>query len=395
MSNSGWWGGTRLVAGRLMVETARSRTWRAVTALMLLVGLSVIVVPRLIGEDDTTYRLATVGSAPPGLVVMLEQAGSAGGFQVELREVSDEVAAVAAVRSGDVDAALTGISSTDSLYVDALGSNIFPALVSQAAVAQATTGALLDAGLDGQQVADIQAITAPQQVPVGRVADEVRAAVGFVAGFVLYVFLFIAGTTIAGAVATEKSSRISEVLLAVLRPTQLLVGTVVGAGTMIVVQITAILMPAAIGVMSGTVTWIPEMAGADLVLALAWVVLGLVLYAFVFAALGALVDKPSDVGSATLPSTIMVIASFLVAATVAMSNPNSALATVASFFPFSAVLVMPVRWASGLVPGWQLAVAMALTAAAAVGTALLASRIYARGMTRTGRRVRLREVLSD
>jgi ABC-2 type transport system permease protein len=55
---------------------------------------------------------------------------------------------------------------------------------------------------------------------------------------------------------------------------------------------------------------------------------------------------------------------------------------------------MPVRWASGLVPGWQLALALGLTAAAAVLLALLASRIYARGLARTGRRLKLREVLT-
>jgi ABC-2 type transport system permease protein len=56
---------------------------------------------------------------------------------------------------------------------------------------------------------------------------------------------------------------------------------------------------------------------------------------------------------------------------------------------------MPIRWASGLVPVWQLVLAMGLVAATAVGLALLASRIYARGLTLSGRRVRLREVLTD
>jgi ABC-2 type transport system permease protein len=56
-------------------------------------------------------------------------------------------------------------------------------------------------------------------------------------------------------------------------------------------------------------------------------------------------------------------------------------------------MVMPVRWTSGLVPVWQLVLAMGLTALAAVGLAIVASRIYARGVATTGRRVRLLEVL--
>jgi ABC-2 type transport system permease protein len=126
-------------------------------------------------------------------------------------------------------------------------------------------------------------------------------------------------------------------------------------------------------------------------LALVWFVLGLLLYAFAFAALGALVDKPTDVGSATLPANLMLVGSYLVGLIVAAQNPNSWFATAASMFPFSAPLVMPIRWASGMVAQWQLVVAIVFTAGTAVATALLASRIYARGVTRTGKRLGLRE----
>jgi ABC-2 type transport system permease protein len=395
MTASGWWSGTRLVAGRAMAESARSRTWRTITALTLVAGLAVAIVPRLISHDGTTYRLATVGAAPAVIAATLEAAGSAGGFGVQLQEMPDESAAIAAVRAGDVDAALTGVGATATLYVLASGSGAFPALVSQAAQAQATSAAMREAGLDPRQIARIQAITGPRQVPVSPVADAGRAAVGVVIGIVLYLSLLIAGATIAGAVATEKTSRICEVLLAVLRPTQLLVGTVAGVGVMMVVQIAAILVPSFIGIVTRGTTVIPVLAGADVGLAMAWFLLGLVLYAFVFAALGALVDKPSEVGSATLPANLMLVASYLVGVMLAATNPNSWGATIASIFPFSAPLVMPIRWASGLVPVWQLVVAMAVTAVTALATALLASRMYARGVTRTGRRLGLREALAS
>jgi ABC-2 type transport system permease protein len=376
-----------------MAESARSRTWRTITALMLVAGLAVAIIPRLISHGDTTYRLATVGAAPAGIAATLEAAGTAGGFVVELQELPDEATAIAAVRAGAVDAALTGIGSGATLYVVATGSGVFPALISRAALAQATSDAMREAGLDPRQVARIQGITPPRQVPVSPVADAGRAGVGVVIGIVLYLSLLIAGATIAGAVATEKTSRICEVLLAVLRPTQLLVGTVIGVGVMMVVQIAAILVPSFIGIMTGAAVVIPVLAGADVGLAMAWFLLGLVLYAFVFAALGALVDKPSEVGSATLPANLMLVTSYLVGMVLAATNPNSWGATVASLFPFSAPLVMPIRWASGLVPVWQLVIAMVITAATAVATALLASRIYARGVTRTGRRLGLREAV--
>ena len=64
-----------------------------------------------------------------------------------------------------------------------------------------------------------------------------------------------------------------------------------------------------------------------------------------------------------------------------------------SLFPLTAPMAMPIRWASGLVPVWQLILAMVLTAAAAVLLVAVASAIYRRALLITGRRVKLREVL--
>jgi len=230
---------------------------------------------------------------------------------------------------------------------------------------------------------------------VGRVADAGRAAVGFAVGIVLYLALILAGSSIATAVATEKSTRISEVLLAVLKPSQLLVGTVLGVGLLALVQIAALAVPVIIGLISGSTLVVPAAAAGDIGLAVLWFVLGMMLYAFVFAALATLVEKPTEIGSATMPINALLIGSYLIAVTITVAYPNGLASVLASLFPLSAPLVMPIRWASGLVPPWQLALSMTLVAASALLVAAFASRIYARGLARTGRRLKLREVLRD
>jgi ABC-2 type transport system permease protein len=392
---TGWWAGTRLVAGRALAESWGSRSWRIVTLVMLLLGVAVIVVPRLIGQETPTYTIATVAEPSAALQARLTEAARVAEAELTLVRVTDEDAAEQAVRSGDADLAIVGAGAGTTLYVDELASGSFPALVSQAVVAQTSTDALAAAGLTAAQVAAIQSIPPPEQVAVGRVTDEGRAGVGFVVGIVLYLALILTGTGIATAVATEKSTRISEVLLAVLRPTQLLVGTVLGVGLLGLVQVAALAVPAGIGVATGGSLELPASASADIALGVAWFVLGMLLYAFVFAALATLVEKVTEVSTATLPVNVVLIASYLVAVTVAVANPNGPASVVASMVPFSAPLVMPIRWASGLVPEWQLALSMLLVAVTAVLIALLASRIYARGLTLTGRRVKLREVLAD
>jgi ABC-2 type transport system permease protein len=390
---AGRWNGTRLVAGRAIRDGMASKTWRIVTALMLVIGIGAALLPRLLSGGEPNYVLAAADGTPEAIVEQIAAAAAAGEFTVDVQRVSDRAAARAAVQDSEASVGLVVTQDGSTLFVTSEGAGIFPTVVTQVLLAQATTDALREAGLTGQQISAIQAIPPPEQVTVGRVADEGRATVGFIVGIVLYLALILTGTAIASAVATEKSTRITEVLLAVLRPSQLLVGTVLGVGLLGMVQVLALGVPAAVGLATGDGVTVPTGAIGDIGLGFIWLLLGLLLYAFVFAALGSLVEKVSEVGPATIPANITLIGSYLIAVTVTVANPGGLVATSASLFPLSAPMVMPVRWVSGLVPVWQLLLAMGLTALAAVALAALASRIYARGVATTGRRVSLREAL--
>jgi ABC-2 type transport system permease protein len=191
----------------------------------------------------------------------------------------------------------------------------------------------------------------------------------------------------------EKSTRISEVLLAVLRPSQVLVGTVVAVGTVTLVQLLVLAAPLAVAVQVTDNIGLPPVAAGDFALAVAWFLLGFMLYAFLFAAAAALVDKITEVSSAILPVTMILLISYMLSITVVTSDPGGRWSLAASMFPLSAPLAMPIRWASGEVPIYQLVLAMALTAATAVLLVLVASSIYRRAQLITGRRVRLREMI--
>ncbi len=388
-----WWAGTRLVAARAMAEGFAGKGWRIVTGLMLLGGIAAVVIPRLLGSGDTTYTLAVVGPAKPALVAQLAASARAGDFTVEYKALADEGAVARAVRDGKADAGLVGEGASARLYVPTLGVGVFPALVSGAVQANVTVDALIASGLTPTQISALQDLPAPKQVVLGPADDPRRAGVGFGVGLVLYLALILAGSGIATTVATEKSTRISEVLLAVLRPTQLLVGTVLGVGLLALIQISAAAIPVAVSLFASHSSALPSDAAPDVALGVVWFVLGLSVYAFVFAGLAALVDKITEVSSAILPANALLIGSYLIAVTVVVSSPNGWFSVAASMFPMSAPMVMPMRWASGGVPGWQLVVSMLLTAGAAVLLARLASVIYKRGVVRTGQRVSLRDVL--
>lgn len=381
-----WWRGTALVAERGIVESIRSRTFKVVTGILLVLSVAAVVVPQMLRSDQTTYTLATAGPAPPALVAALDAAGRAADFTVRYDTRADVAAVRQAVRDGDATAGLDG----DSLYTS-VASGTFPIVVAQSVVALESSRRLVEAGLTPAQISGIQSVRPPQQVDVGRVEDA-RSVVGFAVGIVLFLALTFAGNTIATTVAMEKSTRISEVLLAVLRPSQALVGTVAAVGTVTFLQLLVLVTPLAVAVQVMDDVELPPVAGGDLAIAVVWFVLGFALYAFLFAAAASLVDKITEVGSAIMPVTLVLTGSYLVAITVVARNPEGVWGIAASLFPFTAPIAMPVRWAGGLVPVWQLLLAMALTVGTAVLLVAMASAIYRRALVITGRRVKVTEV---
>jgi ABC-2 type transport system permease protein len=293
------------------------------------------------------------------------------------------------VRDGDATAGLVG----DTLYTSEQDVGTFPVLVAQAVVAQEAAQRLQEAGLAPDEVTEVLSVQPPEQVPVGRVDDADRAGVGFGVGIVLYLALTFAGSAIANTVAMEKSTRISEVLLAVLRPSQILVGTVTAVGLATLAQLLVLVTPLAIAVRVTDSLGLPAVATGDLALAVVWFVLGFSLFAFLFAASGALVDKITEANMAVLPVTLVLVVGYMLGVTVVANDPGNPWSTAISLFPVSAPMAMPIRWASGEVPLYQLLVAMVLTAGTAVLLVLAASSVYRRALLITGRRVRLRELL--
>jgi len=384
-----WWQCTRLVAQRALFENLRSRSFKVVTGLLLLLSVAAVTIPQILGNERTTYTLATAGTAPTEIVAALDAAGRSAKFTVKYVSRNDSEAVRKAVRDGDAAVGLAG----ETLYTSATAGGTFPVVVAQAVVGLQTSRLLAKAGLSPRQVADLQSVRPPKQVTVGRVDNEGRAGAGLAVGVILYLALTFAGTAIATTVAMEKCTSISEVLLAILRPSQVLVGTVLAIGTVTLLQLLVLAAPLAVAVRVTDSIGLPPVAAGDIALGVAWFLLGFMLYAFLFAATGALVNKITEVNSAILPVTMILLVGYVLAITVVTADPGSGWSIATSMFPLSAPLAMPIRWTSGTVPIYQLLLAMALTLATAVLMIWVASSIYRRALLITGRRVKLLEVM--
>jgi ABC-2 type transport system permease protein len=378
----------RLVAGREISTRLRDKAFLISSAVLLLLiaGLTVFQVAVNSGGSTTTIGVVH-GGAPAGQV--LQQAGAALGTDVTVRALATEAAARAAVATGDLDAAVVDPAGpAPRLVVEQAGGSAED--VVRAAVAQLSTEQqLAAAGVRLSPPPDLE-VVALQRAAADHTEAVVVAAIGV---GLLYFLLILFGQFVAQGVVEEKSSRVVELLLATMRPWQLLAGKILGLGVLGLAQILLIAVVGTSGALALGVVTLPGQLIGTVVSVLLWFVLGYALYASVFAAAASLVSRQEDLGTVIMPLSLVLVAGFVIAIQ-AVGNPAGTLATVTSFVPGLSPLVMPVRMAAGEAPAWQVAVAVVLMLAAIAVVVRLGGRIYAGALLRTGGKVKVREALA-
>lgn len=229
-------------------------------------------------------------------------------------------------------------------------------------------------------------------------------ALGFI--FVLYMMFIIYGQMIARGVIEEKTSDIAEILLATVRPWELMLGKILGIGAVGLTQIAiwigtvgllslygvAASAPALaeLGIEPSTILALPllETAAAFLV----FFVLGFFLYAAIFAAVGAVTEQEQELQQAAFFPMLLIILPFVLAFT-GIQTPEAAWMTGASFFPFFTPFLMLLRITLGVAQTWEVLVSLGLLVVTIFAVAWLAGRIYRVGLLMTGKRPTLPELV--
>ncbi len=377
----------RLVAAREISTRIRDRTFIASSVLMIVLILGVLVFQVVVNSGDDTQRVGVVGD-PGQLGTAIEAQAEALDVGVEVVPFDTGESARAAVETEEVDAVLLdGTGSAPELVVGTPDATL-EALVSGAVGSVALGEVLAGAGVDA---ADLPQVTVTS-LDDDTAADGQRTAVAVVGVVVLYSLLILFAQFVAQGVVEEKSSRVVELLLATMRPWQLLAGKILGLGVLGLGQIAVIAAIGIGGALAFDVVELPgELVGTVLWL-LFWFVLGYALFASLFAVAASLVSRQEDLGSVLTPASLVLVAGFIVAIQAA-SDPESTLAVVTSYVPGLSPMVMPVRQAAGDVALWEVAVAVLLMLVAIALVVRLGGRVYSGALLRTGGRTKLKEAL--
>lgn len=384
-------GDVGLVAGREIRERVRSRIFRVGTVIILLGVAAAIVIPAVDKSTPTPQRIGVVGASSPALGAVVASVEKLNGTSVRIVDMPSVASAEASLRAGTLD--LVVVDGTHILVDDATAATD----TSVQTLAQ-ELGLLRAYHRVGLSSAQIEQVAHPAAVPVhslqsGSVKPKGATRGTSVIGIILLFFMLTQyNTWILIGVMQEKASRVVEVLLATVRPIQLLGGKVLGIGLVAMGQAAlllgvAVVLGSAVGsdVLRGTGTLV-------LLSLLLWLVLGYAFYCWVYAAVGSMAERQDQVQTLALPLSLPILLGYILSITAASSGQVSAFFRVLAYLPPTAPFAMPVLVGLHQVAWWQFLLSVLISVAGTALMARLAAGVYRRAVLQSGGRVRLREL---
>jgi len=266
----------------------------------------------------------------------------------------------------------------------------------QGVVSSAIAGLRVNAALEAQGV-DPQTFVAAQAPPTVQALEppeagsDTRFLIANIGAVLILVGVFSFGFTVLTGVVEEKQSRVMEVVLSTVLPRDLLMGKVLGIGILGLVQLAVFVVAAFIAASLTRELELPATTPGAAVQLVVWFILGYTLYSTALGVLGALASRMEEASNASTPVTIVAMLSYFVAIFSVISDPTGLVAVVATFIPFSAPMVVPMRAALGAITPIEIVVSAAITIVAIWVLFVVGGRVYAGAALQTAGRVKLRD----
>lgn len=384
-----------LVALRELRTRVRSRSFVIGTLITILMVAAYPLMMFLISRADSP---TSVGFAPTTAAVAapLKSAADANNTDIRTERVTDVATGERRVREGELDALVTSGRDGVRLVVEKNPDEDLTTALNQVLRQRAMSAELARAGLDPtalrQRVAS-STVTVDSLEPPDPQTGQ-RLILAFSAGFLLYMFLIGSGQMIAQGVVEEKSSRVVEILLSSIRPSQLLGGKILGIGLTGLLQFGIIgVIGGAVAAMTDAITLPTATVGGLLAWLVVWFVLGFLFYATIMAAGASLVSRQEDLQGVVTPVIMALIVPFVAGVSLLPGDPDNPLGSVLSIIPGFSPVLMPMRIALGSATTWQTLLASALSVLATFALLWVGARVYANAVLRTGARVKLSEAI--
>lgn len=248
--------------------------------------------------------------------------------------------------------------------------------------------------------------------------NEMKAAVGSIAGYFIMLFIIIYGTMVMRSVIEEKTSRIVEVIISSVKPFQLMMGKVLGTALAGLLQFIVWIVVIA-GIFFFLAAFFDVNLAADrasmtadqmatmtestgqmqlvfmefmklplltiILLYIFYFIGGFLLYSSLYAAIGAAVDNETDTQQFMMPVIMPLILGIYVGFATVLNDPHGPVSVVFSHIPFTSPIVMLMRIPFG-VPWWEILISMSILIITFIFMIWFASKIYRIGILMYGKK---------
>jgi ABC-2 type transport system permease protein len=403
-----------LIAKREYLEQVRGRAFKVTTILIPALFIAIFSVIAIAGKNSGVGKHVVIAAADPALADRVRApliADKDARMTVDIvapATEADHQRLLAEVDQKQIDAFLWLEAPQGAPAVATFESRSSGDFATEGRLQSAVNRALVEQRLAARGIptSDVQALTKDIDVKTVQVKNGQETATNalstfwaaYAMAFLLSFTVVMYGMNVGRSVIQEKTSRIFEVMLATVKPGDMLAGKLIGIGAVGLTQIAiwvgaaALFAGSALGVrlMSGDLKI--HVSGAEIFLFILYFVLGYALYSTLFAGLAATCDTEQELQQYSPLAAVPIWLSFGMIAFI-VSNPNSIWSVAISMFPPCAPITMFLRLASQFPPYWQIALSLALMLVSVYVVLWLSSRIYRVGILMYGKRATLPEML--
>jgi ABC-2 type transport system permease protein len=317
---------------------------------------------------------------------------------------TDEASLRKAVEDGDIDSGFvfSSVTSYKTILKNKDMVNYSSQMVSYILTSISTDRNLLLAGIDPIKVKEASnvKINSTEEI-LGKDANQ-SFLISYILMFAVYMLVIMYGSFVSTSVAREKDNRTMEILITSTKPDALIVGKVLANGVAGLAQFFLIFSVALMGYFINQASF-PDFINEMLFGSLSWdavlvflmfTSLGYLLYLFVYASLGSLVSKLEDVSSSVSMVTVLFMVAYFMA-NLGLNMPDSLIIKIASYFPFTAILSMPIRYFLTEVSFIELSISMLIMGLTTWALAIFSIRIYRFGSLSYGNKMSLLKAIKS
>ncbi len=316
-----------------------------------------------------------------------------------------------AVEQGELDSYLVleeneALEPTGLYKAETVAEQVTPQVIETALQQMKSTLAAEKAGVTPEQLTQIDQPVQFEKVALEKGAkteEELNQARVFVYVllFVIYFSVIFYGNMVAVEVATEKSSRVMEILISSVSPVKQMFGKILGIALLGLTQYAIIIASGYLFMQmqedelteTGFLSFLDfgNLSTSLIVYAIVFFILGYLLYATILAMVGSLVSRAEEVQQMIMPIQLLIIIAFFIAM-FGLSTPSSTFVTISSYIPFFSPVVMFLRVGMLSIPFWEVALSLTLLVGAIVLFGIMGAKVYRGGVLMYGKSSSLKDI---